>query len=208
MANMDPTPRDLSEPAYQLPLDPPHTRAAEGLERLAFSLADVHRMMAIDVLSPEGAWELLAGEIVWMSPAIIRHGRLATRLSAWFVTHLPASLQCIADVRVDIPPNSQPGPDIVVFDAAYDGEGAVPIDRVRLVIEVANTTLAKDLGLKAQIYAEAGVADYWVVDAQSEQLIVHRGPMNGAWAQVTRHGFGEPVSPLCAPGLGVTIAAL
>ncbi len=190
------------------PLDLPHTRAAEGLERVAFSLVDVHRMMEADVLSPEGAWELLEGEIVWMSPGSIRHGRLAAKLDRFLAANLPDELQCLPDTRVDIPPNSQPGPDIVVFDAAYDGEGAVPVDRIQLVIEVAASTLQKDLGLKAQIYAAAGAPEYWVVDATAEQLIVHRGPKPGGWSAIARHSFTHAVSPLCAPDLAVAIAAL
>ncbi len=143
-----------------------------------------------------------------MSPANISHARLAAKLDRFLARILPDNLQCLPDTRIDIPPDSQPGPDIVVFDADYDGEGAVPVDRVRLVIEVAATTQNKDLGLKAQIFAAAGVPEYWVLDAPAGQLVVHRGPSNGAWSEIVRKNFDEAVSPLCAPDLCVAVGEL
>ena len=45
-----------------------------------------------------------------------------------------------------------------------------------LIVEVADTTLAYDLTTKAELYATAGIADYWVLDVENRQLHVFRDP--------------------------------
>jgi Uma2 family endonuclease len=40
-----------------------------------------------------------------------------------------------------------------------------------LVIEVANTSLADDLGTKRLLYEEIGAAEYWVVDVQNARIL-------------------------------------
>ena len=44
------------------------------------------------------------------------------------------------------------------------------------MIEVADSTLAFDLGAKARMYAQHGVLDLWVLDIRGERLVVHREP--------------------------------
>ncbi len=52
---------------------------------------------------------------------------------------------------------------------------AVPIVDCRLLIDVADTSLAKDHA-KAAIYAEAGVTEYWIVNLPNRQLERFRHP--------------------------------
>ncbi len=42
------------------------------------------------------------------------------------------------------------------------------------IIEFSHSTLSKDLGDKKDIYAEAGIAEYWVVNLKNSQLLVFR----------------------------------
>ena len=55
-----------------------------------------------------------------------------------------------------------------------------------LVIEVAETTLRTDLGLKRVLYALGGVAEYWVVDLKARSTVVHRVPRRGKYTSVRR----------------------
>lgn len=43
-----------------------------------------------------------------------------------------------------------------------------------LVIEIAQTTLADDLGNKRLLYEDLGVSEYWVVDVQNSQVIAFK----------------------------------
>lgn len=44
------------------------------------------------------------------------------------------------------------------------------------IVEVAVTSLAKDLGEQAAEYARAGVASYWVADVPNSRIVAHRDP--------------------------------
>lgn len=71
---------------------------------------------------------------------------------------------------------------------------------IRLVVEISSTSLAFDLTRKADLYARAGIADYWVLDLAGRRLIVHRQPEGGRYTQVIAYSEHEAVAPLAAPG--------
>ena len=73
---------------------------------------------------------------------------------------------------------------------------------ILLVVEVAETTLARDLGHKRADYAAAGVAHYWVVDRAAGIVHVHRQPDGSAYRDIEAVRFGEP---LAVPGTDATI---
>ena len=77
-----------------------------------------------------------------------------------------------------------------------------------LVVEVADSSLRKDRGLKARIYAAAGVSDYWVVNVRDRVVEVHAEPTDRGYARVSSHGSGETVSPLDFPDVDIPVAAL
>ncbi|MDX2178605.1 MAG: Uma2 family endonuclease [Bryobacteraceae bacterium] len=68
-----------------------------------------------------------------------------------------------------------------------------------LVVEGADVSLVCDLGDKVDLYARAGIADYWVYNIRFRQMIVHRDPAEGRYRSVTVYSQGESVAPLAAP---------
>jgi Uma2 family endonuclease len=40
------------------------------------------------------------------------------------------------------------------------------------LIEVANTSLSKDLSIKRKVYAQAQIAEYWIISLTTQELIV------------------------------------
>src|SRR5262249_32064485 len=78
---------------------------------------------------------------------------------------------------------------------------------------VSDTTLALDLTEKAELYATAGIPDYWVLDLTGRRLLVFRdpGPVAAGGAAYRTHltlGPSESVTPLSAPNASVTVADL
>lgn len=121
-------------------------------------------------------------------------------------------------VRVQMPlvlsQRSDPVPDLAVVI----GTPRTLIDQptsALLVVEVADTSLATDLGEKAMAYALAGIADYWVTDVNQKELIVHRNPqpdrtnaLGASYANVTTFVAGQTISPLAAPGATIAVSDL
>lgn len=110
---------------------------------------------------------------------------------------------------------SDPGPDIaVVSGAPEDYPDSVPAE-AHLIVEVSESTLLYDTTTKAELYATAGVPDYWVIDLESRQLLVYRDPAPlpaglGATAYRSHAAYGPDatVSPLAAPAASVRVADL
>ncbi len=77
-----------------------------------------------------------------------------------------------------------------------------------LIVEVSDTTIGKDTTAKAGIYAEAGIEDYWVIDVNNRQLIVHRKPDDFHYSEVTYLQSGDSISPLAVPSASIAVADL
>ena len=73
---------------------------------------------------------------------------------------------------------SEPQPDFAVLQwRADDYTSRTPSAAdTLLVIEVADSTLRYDRDVKRRFCAEAGVPEFWVVDAHGRQILVHRQP--------------------------------
>lgn len=122
-------------------------------------------------------------------------------------------------VRIQIPLvlglRSDPVPDVsVVAGQIRDYVATQPTTAV-LVLEASDTSLAIDTGEKAELYAAAGIADYWVSDLNNRVLIVHRDPRpdpatnsGSSYATVLRLTPGQTVSPLALPQSTINVADL
>lgn len=115
-------------------------------------------------------------------------------------------LHAIQDAPLDVSPEDNPTnapePDLMVLKqpcSMYESANPGSSD-VCLLVEISDTTLAFDLGIKARLYARAGIAEYWVVDVAGQRIIVDRDPRDGVYQTVTAHHAGESIEPLAAPG--------
>jgi Uma2 family endonuclease len=141
-----------------------------------------------------GKSELIAGEIICMNSQFSRHARIKSRLAlelALCLRALGSSLEAVVEVAVAVSDDTMPEPDIVL--TSYRGDGPVPLDTVALIVEVSDTTLATDLGRKADLYAQAGVPEYWVVDLNEDRFLLHMGAEAHGYAEQLDVPFGEPI---------------
>ncbi len=77
-----------------------------------------------------------------------------------------------------------------------------------LVIEVADTSLRKDLRLKAPLYAEAGIPVYWLVDVNAREVLVMTDPVDGNYQRVERARPGDVLTLEGQPGIVVPVAEI
>jgi Uma2 family endonuclease len=85
-------------------------------------------------------------------------------------------------------------PDLVVYRKGL-GLRDVRGPDILLAVEVADTSLAYDLGAKARLYAIHGVTELWVVDARERTTAVHTGPGPGGWGRVEEKAPGDVLAP-------------
>jgi Uma2 family endonuclease len=74
-----------------------------------------------------------------------------------------------------------------------------------LVIEVADTTLETDRGVKVPLYARVGVPEAWLVDLTGGVVEVYRDPAVDGRGRVERVGRGGRVAPAAPPEVGLAV---
>ena len=150
--------------------------------------------------------ELLEGQLVFMSPIGPPHSSTVTKLGELFIPALIGR----ATVRLQAPfaalELSEPEPDIAVVPLG-DYDKAHP-DRAHLIIEVAESSLARDRGVKQRLYAACDVPEYWIVNVAERRIEVHTKPLNGAYTDVHHVERGQSVRPLHFPDLEVRVGDL
>jgi Uma2 family endonuclease len=176
------------------------------------TVAEYDRMIAEGRFEPreDHHVELLEGEITPMSPINPGHSNAVRELLKWSILNGPLDQVDIqGQDPIDIAElDSVPQPDIVwIRRGNYRRKRPTSAD-VLLLIEVSDSSLAEDRGRKARIYAEAGIADYWIVNVREETIEVRRDPEGGVFRSVTTHRPGESVPLLALPEIAFPVAIL
>lgn len=158
--------------------------------------------------------ELRQGWIVEMSPQHVPHAGLKADIYDELrdaLKRIGSSLKIMSEVSIDFAEGFQPLPDIVIWDPALapaDLDGPLPAKAVKLVVEVAASTLADDLGAKAMEYAAAGLAEYWVADVTARMLYRHTDPGGAGFARREPLHLRDEIACLTIPGLAIAAATL
>ena len=152
--------------------------------------------------------ELIEGEIIDMPSDGPLHRRWSVALTDWLADRLDRTRYAhIFNTTLELSDDSAPSPDVQVYDRALREEDVRGPD-ILLAIEQADTSLKKDLRVKADLYARFGVRDYWVIDLNADRIHVHRSPTEEGYRDVTVHGTEQRVEALLIPGLSLRIADL
>lgn len=78
-------------------------------------------------------------------------------------------------------------------------------DDVVLIVEASVSSRARVLDEKRKVYAQAGIGEYWVWEAEAETLHVFRDPADGDYATARIARAGETAAPLFAPAMALTV---
>jgi Uma2 family endonuclease len=111
---------------------------------------------------------------------------------------------CRKDDPIRIPDFDEPEPDIAVIrgpDVDYQDRMPQAAD-VALVVEVAESTLERDQGLKLTAYARGGIPTYWIVNLIERKIQVYSGPTAVGYDTRTDFVAGEEV-PVILDGVDV-----
>lgn len=162
-------------------------------------------MAEVGILSEDDRVELIEGEIVKMSPIGSRHAACVDRLNRLLnrLTDLSAIVRVQSPILLN--GNSEPEPDISLLrsrDDFYTGGHPMP-DDVLLLIEVADTSVERDLETKLPLYARAGIPEAWLVNLTAETIEVNSRPDSGEYRETVRVKRGETVTSRTIPGLEV-----
>lgn len=171
---------------------------------------DYYRLVEDGVLSEYDRVELIEGRVVEMAPIGDDHIAATTDLTGLFVMRLHGR----ADVSVQSPVNlarrSEPEPDLAIIHHVPGGRRKAKTRKptpseIYVIVEIANSSLAFDLGEKAEMYARHGIQELWIVDIPNDRLVIHREPTPNGYASVQSMTRGESVSPLAFSDVAFTV---
>lgn len=181
----------------------PNLLAPETIRKL--TRVEYDRMVDQGMFEDERV-ELLRGVLVTMSP----QGGPHSTITAWFAQRLIRLLDESFEIRSHSPfaasDDSEPEPDVSVsrhVPRSYEHPNTA-----LLLIEVAESSLRKDRLIKAAIYAEAGIPEYWIVNVSGDEMVVevHSDPRPSGYARVEQLRSGDILKPVELPQVAIAVA--
>jgi Uma2 family endonuclease len=178
---------------------------ADVMELRRFTRDEFYAMDNAGIFDNDARVELIDGRIIRdMSPIGGPHAWSVEKLNRLLVR---ATLETDFSVRVQssisLPGDRELQPDFVVYTPTEENATRNPSsDQVILAVEVAVTSIYVDRTEKMQLYAEAGIPTYWVVDVPRKRVFVHEMPEDGAYAKVEQK-TGEDRLDVCGKSIRV-----
>lgn len=178
-----------------------------------WTVAEYEHLVDLGVFSRGDRVELLEGEIVHKEMPKPEHAAPVDELNEFFggVNAGRWRVRCQQAVRLP-DQDSEPEPDLALVRRRPEGyrtQHPGPAD-IFLLIEVANTSVALDRGRKLALYAQAAVAEYWVVNVGERVVEVYRepDPAAGTYRRTEAVRPGGTVAPAAFPDAAFAVAEL
>lgn len=173
-----------------------------------WSLDDYHRMIETGLLADRSV-ELINGEIIQMSPEGVAHSFYCRGTAKYLRSILGDKAEISEAHPIVLLDDSEPEPDIAIIqapDTRYQTRHPQSSD-IFWLIEIANSTLSKDLSVKQSLYARSGILEYWVMNLQLNELVVFRNFSADGYESETHLNSGK-ISPLAFPDISIEISRL
>lgn len=169
-----------------------------------FTVEDVLRMIAAGILPEKSRLRLRAGELIDMPAEGALHSDAKSALIQTIAAQVAGIYRIGADTPLRLSDRDWPQPDLYVLPGAIRPSQAGGPD-VLLLIEVADSSLAEDLGPQAALYARFGVREYWVIDLVNQRIHAHRCLAAGAYGALQVHGPDAFVAAQFAPEIRIRL---
>ncbi len=162
------------------------------------STEDFYRMIEADIFPREARVGLWDGRIYEKMAKKYPHAVAGSKLVTALIRVLPPDWCLWPEIPIAIGPNKAPLPDMAVLRGrADDYRGRHPgADDVGLVVELADSSLRIDVGVKLAAYAAAGLPTYWVVNLKDGVIHIFETPISaeGRYASASTIRRGESVT--------------
>lgn len=168
----------------------------------AFSAQEARVLVAADIVEADDM-ELLGGEIWEIASEGAGHVDLKVWLNEALIRQRPPEIRVACDSTLSLSPTHAPSPDFYLFPSDLR-PSAVRGPDVLLLIEIADTSLQKDLMIKGPKYRDFGVLEYWVIDLEAGATHIHL--RDGAWPEPIPVPFEIDIAPHFAPELKLRLA--
>jgi Uma2 family endonuclease len=167
-----------------------------------------HQAVEVGIFDDQSV-ELLNGELINMPSEGVPHASLSSNAGDYLRELLGGRAKVREGHPVTLPNDSEPEPDLAIVEpdtTIYSLHHPYP-ENIFWLIEYSESSLQKDLGIKAQIYASANIGEYWVINLKTRGLVVFREPTNGEYQSQITFTRGM-ISPLSFPDIQIEVNRL
>jgi Uma2 family endonuclease len=186
------------------------TKPDDSLRRRPFTVDDVSRMMEAGILGEDENFELIEGDLVMAAAKHVGHDKIRFVLNHAFNRIAPEELFVASEPSLQLAKDVLVEPDIVlirrsVYDAAPKTFARPNPEDLRLVVEIAVSSLSYDRGIKARLYARHRIPEFWVIDAAERKTFVHTGPSGDTWTSIVERGPDDALTTSALPGFSIRL---
>ena len=180
------------------------------IQRHRVTVDEYYRMAEAGVLAPDARVELIEGEIVDMAPMKSLHAATVGRLMRLLVRAVGERALATCQTPLRLSDRSEPEPDLIVLKPRVDEylEAHPTAADVLLLIEVSETTLNYDRGIKVPLYARHSVAEVWIIDLENRLVPFFRHPSGEAYTDITATETPRPTPIGALPGVAIDLRGL
>ncbi len=168
------------------------------------SVAEYHRAGETGLLSADV--ELLRGIVVTKMPKSPLPELVLQKLMKRLLAQVPNGFEVRREGPLTLR-DSEPEPDLSVVRGVADDWATAHPSTAHRVVEVAVSSVPLDEG-KAEIYAEAGILEYWLVRPQDRAVDVYRKPAKQGYLSRTTFADTEQLHCQSIPEIELMLAAI
>jgi len=174
--------------------------------RLRFSVDEYYKMIEIGLLKDYEKAEIIDGELIQKIPIGDKHASVVNNLTRIFVKSVSNDVLVSVQNPLRLSDYNEPEPDFVLADLTkYDGKRHPRPAEALLVVEVSDSTLKYDRDVKLSLYAEAEIAEVWIVNLPSEIIEIHTKPKFGIYQLAQIYKRGESIKSEAIPALEIEV---
>jgi len=170
-----------------------------------FSALEYHRMAELGILDPEARVELIDGHIHAMSPVNARHLFTVNRLTAYMHRLLGDQAIISPQNPIRLDDWTEPEPDLALLNIEVDQTQVPTAADVLLAVEVSDSTLQADREVKAPRYAAAGIAEFWIVNLEAQEIEVYLEPSGDGYRRKQTYDLNETIALQAFPDVAVEV---
>jgi len=158
-------------------------------------------MIEAGLFAPERRVLLWGGRIYEKMAKTLAHATTSAKILRALSSHLPEDWVLWPENPIRLDALHAPLPDIPIVRGPADrylrdGHHPTP-EEVGLLVEIAVTSLPRDLGKRAETFARALIPVYWVADAIGRKIVEHSQPRSvdelGTYNSVRVYVVGEEI---------------
>lgn len=182
----------------------------EIISRKLFTVEEFQRICEAGIFHPDSRHELIRGEIIEVPRATRRHSGRVNKLNRVFTSKLGETVIVCIQNGMFIDEMSEPQPDVVIAKPLPELFGPFEPDPgdLLLLVEISDTSLRYDTRIKAPLYAQGGIPEYWILNIPDDVLEVRSDPAGGEYRRSEIYKRGQTITAQMLPGITFTIDEL